>query len=551
MEKGASLMGEDLSKPTVRDFLQSGNPCLFLPTVEDAVAESRVKKALEVLSREGRIPTKYGVWKATTGLMTWPDFSARGQGQPGPKDLMQALKFVEDSDKAMVVIFYHVRQYLKTPAVIQHVIDAVNKARTTFSTLVFVGPYLELPPELYDVVTYCDCPLPTRPELETQVSSIYRAYKQDMKYFPNSVDGEKDLFLKASTAAMGLTTLATENACALSLAMDGGINVDLIQRQKEQEIKKSDVIEFVQVQDNLDAVGGFGELKRWMHRRQKAFTDEARNFGLPYPRGILICGLPGTGKSLTAKAVAAFLGLPLLRMDIGKVYASLVGESEHRMREALRVTEAVSPVVLQLDELEKGLAGHQSSGRLDSGVTSRVISTLLVWRQETTAPVFVVGTVNDPSALPAMVYRRGRFDEIFAVDLPTTEERAEIFKIHLEKRKRSVDKFKIGLLAQKSDRFSGAEIESCIEDAMFNAFYEDNDVTTEHIMASIEGTNAQFKEDNEEITALRKWMADKARKVSSSTDDTEEEHKPMGRARLTAIRTRKTKEEVTDGEKQE
>jgi ATP-dependent 26S proteasome regulatory subunit len=540
-------MERDLYKPEVRDMLMSGNPCLFLPTVEDAVAESRVRQALKTLNKNGRVPTDFGIWKITTGLHVWTDGDTHGTGQGGPKDLMPALKFIEDSNKSIVAIFYHVRQYLKTPPVIQSVIDAVNKARTTFSTIIFVGPFLELPPELYDVVTYCDCPLPTRPELEEQIASIYKAYKNDLRYKPDTEEGEKDLFFRASVAAMGLTTLATENSCALSMSMDGGINIDLLQRQKEQEIKKSDVLEFVQVQDSLDTVGGFGELKQWMYRRQKAFSDEARKYGLPYPRGILLAGYPGTGKSLAAKAVASFLGLPLLRMDIGKVYASLVGESEHRMREALRIAEAVSPVVLQLDELEKGLAGHQSSGRLDSGVTSRVISTLLVWRQETTAPVFVVGTVNDPESLPPMVYRRGRFDEIFAVDLPTTEERAEIFQIHLVKRKRDPANFDVNLLAEKAKRFSGAEIEGCIEDAMFSSFYEDKEVETAHILKSIETTNPQISEESEQSEAnqkLRQWMKNMARPVSSSTDNPAPA--PKGRAKLRSLQA--LRKDETDGE---
>ncbi len=509
---------------SIKDYLMAGIPCLFLSTVEEAVAERRIREALLQLDNSGRENTALAVWKITTGMRIFPHGTYRksestNAGETGPKELVTALQHVEKSKTSMVAIFYHIRHFLNAPNVIQQIIDTVDKARLTYSTIIFVGPYLELPPELHDVITYCECPLPTRKELAIQFTELVEAYKDDLGLDSTTKDG-KEIIQRAATAASGLTTLAAENAAVLSLAMTNTLDHELIQKQKEQDVKKSEVLEFVNQIENINTIGGFDVLKTWLVKRKKGFSDEAQEYGLKWPKGIMLVGAGGTGKSHAGKVIASYLNLPLLRLDIGKVFNSLLGSSENRLRNALKVAEALSPAVVLVDEFEKGLAGMNASGQLDSGVTARVVATLLTWRQETTAPVFMVATVNDPRNLPPMVYRKGRFDEIWSVALPTKAEREEIFAIHLQKRKRDPKNFDLNVLALRTDKFTGAEIESCLEDAMFSAFYDDLEVTTEHILDSIKNTSPQNINITEESEALDTWMKTYARSVSSQTEET-------------------------------
>ena len=502
--------------PTIKDFIQAGYSCLFLPTIEPDLAEKRV---LQALSELGRYKTDFAVWKLTTGLLvhtggTWQDEKMKVTRREA-RELVASIKYVEDRVEPIVAVFHNLRFHIKTEEMVrQAIIDAAYKARTKKSVMVFVGSHLELPPELYNVITYCECPLPTKGQLFDQFNTLIGHYESKIKSIPKNKKKRKELINNAANAAMGMDSLSAENAIALSLAMTGGVDPLLIQSQKEQEIKKSDVLEYIATTEGLDYIGGFKELKTWLERRRLAFTDEARDYGLPYPKGILLVGVAGAGKSYCAKAIAVSLGLPLLRLDFGKVYRSLVGDSEQAITRALHVAEAVSPCVLLVDEIDKSLAGHQSSGELDSGVTARVISILLTWRQETKYPVFMVGTANNPEALPSMIMRRGRLDEIWAVDLPTPEEREEIFEIHIRKRGRDPLHYDIKILANESGGFTGAEIESCIEDAMFSAFADGVEFSSAQIFDSINNTIPQNVRDAEEIQKLREWTKNRARSVS-------------------------------------
>ena len=487
---------------------------MFLQSSEEAAVEEKVKEALLELG-EGGVPTAdLGVWRVSTGLLIYNAGHYKLAPKKGPEDLGPALQEIERSTRSIVAIFFNVRQFLEKPEIIQQLKDTIMRARTMFSAVILAGPMIELPPELFDLVTYCEFPLPTQKQLEMQFVKLIKKYIKELDNFPSEKQERLALIKKAARAAAGLSSLAAENALALSLSMTGGVDISIIQRQKEQDIQKSDVLEYIPTIETLDSLGGFGELKAWLSKRKAAFTEEAREFGLSWPKGILVCGVSGVGKSLCAKGIASYLELPLLRLDMGRVFGSYVGLSEQRIRTALQVAEANSACCLWVDELEKGLAGMESSGSLDSGVTARVVATLLTWRQETTYPVFVVATINDPLKLPAMVYRKGRFDEIWAVDVPEQRERLEIFKIHLGRRKRQSSKFDLNALVLSTRLFTGAEIESCVEDALFTAFSEGTELTTEHILQSIKDTKPQTDADDPEIKALRSWMATKARRVS-------------------------------------
>jgi ATP-dependent 26S proteasome regulatory subunit len=515
-------------KPTVGDYIQAGYPCLFLPTVEPSVAEDRVKKAVQDLGLVNA--TDYGVWKATTGLMVG---SANGEelDTKAEDDLLDALRYVEVREKPIVAVFHNVRHFVQSYQVIQQMVDTCMKARMVGSHIILVGPTIELPPELRPLVTYCECPLPTVEQIKNEYTRIVEAYADDLT-LPASNSERQLMYQEAATAAVGLDMLGAESALALSLALKERVDIRIIQAQKEQEVRKSDVLEFIPADETMDDVGGYGALKQWLLRRQRAFTKEATDFGLPFPKGLLLVGVAGTGKSLSAKAVSHYLRLPCLRLDMGKIYRSLLGDSEAATRMALQVAEAVSPVVLWMDELDKGLAGMQSSGQLDGGVSARVVSTILTWRQETTKPVMLVATANDVTNLPSMVYRRGRFDEVFATDLPTISERSDIFAIHLKKRHRDPERYNISAMAAKADNFTGAEIESCIVDGMFRAFDEHKEVADAHIMEAIEETVPQAVRDKEEVQKCREWVKSRARLVSLGDE-------PVAKASVRKIKKRK------------
>lgn len=814
--------------PTIKEFIKAGYPCLFMPTVEPEVAKSRVQKALVDLGMES-IP--FGMWKVTTGLIV-----GRADGTVPPveraKDLLDALALIEVSKEPIVSIFYNVRQFVAHHQIIQQLLDSVMAARLRGSHIILVGPHIELPSELKNLVTYVDCPLPTRDAILEEYKKLTTAYSADIE-LPSDKEEREDLLRAAATAAVGLDMMGAENALALSLATCGSVNIKVIQAQKEQEVKKSDVLEFISSDETMDDVGGFKALKEWFNKRRRVFTDEAREYGLPYPKGVLIVGPAGclagdtvlpfrrgnknsgrlltvreayykfnqipragkgrggfksgarylwspeiptqtlsmlddgfigyheiedivysgvkeiyevevesgrtirvthehpflksngdfsplaalevgqsvmlrdmragtgrslkpyedrrrvvhsvpfhphawdhwvsvsstepwkqanykrihfarlvveadmnkmsvdslisvvrskpreaaalrylgsdvvvhhldgnelndsrenlqvltkaehdllsnqnsrsrlrfstaveecitrierigeedtfdivmrephrnyvahgfvvhnTGKSLTAKAIASYLRLPLLRLDMGKIFRSLVGESESAIRMALQVAEAVSPVVLWMDEIDKGLAGMKGSGELDSGVTSRVISTILTWRQETKSPVILAATANEVQSIPSMVYRKGRLDEVWATDLPFEEEREEIFAIHLRKRKRDPAKYNVAQLAAQSPEFTGSEIEGCLEDAMFAAFDRGEEVSTSHILRALKETIPQARRDAEEVASVRAWVETRARLVSGG----ESERKPTDQTNVRQLKmTKKTKE---------
>nr|WP_239582826.1 AAA family ATPase [Bacillus tianshenii] len=275
------------------------------------------------------------------------------------------------------------------------------------------------------------------------------------------------------------------------------------------------MLEYYHPNESLSNIGGLDNLKDWIEERGNAYSQEAREYGLNLPKGVLLLGVPGCGKSLTAKAISRSWNFPLLRFDLGKVFGGLVGESERNIREALDVAKAISPCILWIDEIEKGLSGVQSSGSSDGGTTSRVFGTFLTWMQEKKEPVFVIATANNIGLMPPELLRKGRFDEIFFVDLPTVEERMNIYEIHINNKGRNPREFDLEQIATKSFGFSGAEIEEVLNESLFRAFNQGRDVTTEDILYSIGQICPLSKTMSETITGLRKWASARARLASS------------------------------------
>jgi len=333
-------------------------------------------------------------------------------------------------------------------------------------------------------------------------------------------DAAKALGVRASAdealldAARGLTVMEARLAFGKAAAEFGRLDdgaVPLVAQEKERIIKQSGVLEYYPSDARMADVGGLAQLKEWLDRRRRAFGAGARDFGLDAPKGVLLLGVQGCGKSLLAKAVAATWQFPLLRFDLGKVFGGIVGQSEGNIRTALQVAQALAPCVLWIDEIEKGLAGMGSSDQTDGGTTARVVGTLLTWMQEKRAPVFVVATANRIDMLPPELLRKGRFDEIFFVDLPAKAVREEILSIHLKKRRRDPEDFALAELAARSVGFSGAELEEAVREGLYDAYAEGRELHTEHIARAIEKTFPLSRTMRDQIESLRQWAKVRAR----------------------------------------
>jgi ATP-dependent 26S proteasome regulatory subunit len=410
----------------------------------------------------------------------------------------------EDYSKEIFLIEdFH--KYFDREKVIVSLRKLSNEMKMLNKHIIFLSPSYQLPDEIEKYVTVISVPLPDRKDLDRRFKSIY----------PNPVD--EDLKKYILDAALGLTDTEAELAFRLANQVVGLNNKDAVQiiaNEKEQIIKKSGILDYIQV--NLDMknnVGGLDNLKLWLKQRSKSFERKARDFGLQEPKGIMLLGVPGCGKSLTAKCVATEWKQPLLRLDIGKVFQAEVGSSENNIRQAIATAEAVAPCVLWIDEIEKGL---NVGGERDGGTNSRVFSTILTWMQEKTKPVFVVATANDISQLPPEFLRKGRFDEIFFVDLPTKEERKEILRIHLSKNNQT-SIHELDCLADATRLFNGAEIEEVVKESMFLAYIDNPTnpvINTRHLEIACSQIIPLAKTMSEKIRGLRSWADDRARRAS-------------------------------------
>jgi SpoVK/Ycf46/Vps4 family AAA+-type ATPase len=399
--------------------------------------------------------------------------------------------------------------------------DLITVLKTSTKTIILLSPTLKLPTELEKEITVVDYQLPTTDELDKILEKIIQTVKNNPRVNVVLSELEREQILKA---ASGLTSNEAENVFARSLVEKGKFDIDVILGEKEQIIRKSGILEYFPASEAFGNVGGVDLLKAWMKERTASFTDEARKFGLPEPKGVLLLGVQGCGKSLIAKAIGSLWRLPLLRLDVGKIFAGIVGSSEENMRKAIATAESVAPCILWLDELEKGFSGTQSSGMSDGGTTSRVFSTFLTWLSEKKAPVFVIATSNNVTALPPELLRKGRFDEIFFVDLPSFEERREIFDIHLKRRHRDGKNYDLDLLSTRSLGYSGAEIEQVVISGLFTAFGDKmRDLSNDDMFKVMEATVPLSVTMRENVQELRDWAEQRAREASSVQVETMEE----------------------------
>jgi len=332
-----------------------------------------------------------------------------------------------------------------------------------------------------------------------------------------SIEGErKD---KVLDAACGLTTIEAENAFALSVVEFKSVDPVIVAREKAEAVKKNGLLELVEARESLDSIGGLDVLKDWLLKRRNAFGRRAIEYGLPTLKGLLILGIPGTGKSLTAKATAKVFGVPLLKLDAGRIFAGLVGQSESNLRSVVQTAEAIAPCCLWIDEIEKGFAGSKSSGATDGGTSSRVFGSFISWMQEKKAPVFVVATANDVSQLPPEMLRKGRFDELFFVDLPNQAEREAIWEIQITRHGRDPKEFDTVQLAKATEGLTGSEIENVFIDALYLGFDGEREPTDLDIARILTEFVPLSKLMAEQISGLRNWSKGRARLATSQTSE--------------------------------
>lgn len=515
----------DRKRPII-NYLKARYPILAIESFEEERAIVEIQKMAQEIHHE------LYVWNSTDGVK-------QNGKEAGTKtnDLKAAIDFCESKAREQgnksIFVFCDAHSYLSgTPnnAVYRRRLKdfAINIRNRYQSNCILVSPAFELSNDLQKEVTSVEFPLPSRDDIKNQITDFVNRYRNVQGV---TVDVNDDLIERFVNASIGLTNVEIENCFSKALVSDRRLDeADLkdLLNEKKQIVKKSGILEFIDTNLNLSDVGGLTTLKKWLELRSHCFDETAKAFGVKAPKGVLLTGVPGCGKSLTAKCVAAAWNMPLLRLDMGKIFQGLVGSSESNIRLALRTAEAIAPSILWIDEIEKGLSG--TGGGSDGGTSTRVFGTLLTWMQEKTEPVFVFATANNINGLPPELLRKGRFDEIFFVDFPSFEERKKILEIHISKLKRDMSHFDLDRLARlcgeetfgKDVVLAGAEIEAWVGDALIEAFSRkvNGDPTADLEMRDFETTIRRIVPMGQmrkaDFTALRKWANDNAVSASIS-----------------------------------
>jgi SpoVK/Ycf46/Vps4 family AAA+-type ATPase len=436
-------------------------------------------------------------------LMVWSVASGLNNTGEGAGSLEQGLLAMAKVEEPVVFAVLDVHSEQGDGRAVRRIRDWLPTLGKRKQTVIFLDPVLEIPVELARETGHVRLPLPRAEEFD----KIFRRVVD-----PGGDADQERALGDAISAALGLTAAEAVRVLRKATALSGGLNSETashIVREKRQALRHTPALTFHEAQESLDQVGGAGELKRWLRERRRAFGEEARNFGLPMPRGLLLLGVQGCGKSLCAKSVAQEWQFPLLRLDLAAVFAGGEQSPEAAIREATAVAESIAPAVLWIDEIEKGFSA--SSGDPHAG---RVFGAFLTWLSEKQAPVFVVATANDVANLPPELLRRGRFDDLFFVDLPTQTERMEILAIHLRKRGREPGHFQLETLAADADRLSGAELEQVIGAALYTAFAEERELEDNDIANAIHDTVPLYDTYEDRIKELRDWARHRARLAS-------------------------------------
>lgn len=508
--------------------LDAACPLIFVVTSEEHLVLDVVADFVRQRNKRDR-KYEWFAWSMATGLLKEfkyrPSQSDGATNSPFPVSLvrnplaghdpMEAFGFIQKYKGNGIFVFVDFHHALRFPVNVRALKDTViatslmpyrtaDRSEKPQKTIVCTMPVLELPDDLRTYTQVIDLPMPSTIEIEAMLLRELREKLEEGRVTAQDIRA-------AARAACGLTLREVQDVCAKAIRSNPERRLDLevVRREKQQIIRKGKLLEYIEPEVGFDDIGGLEGLKNWVRRRARAFSDEAREFGLEPPRGVVLVGIQGCGKSYACKAIARELGLPLLRLDVGTLFEKWVGSSEANTREALKIAESIAPCVLWLDEIDKSLG---SRGDGDSGTTQRVIATVLTWMQERRAPVFVVATANDIAHMRPELLRKGRFDEIFFVDLPDARERKEILAIHLRRRGRDPERFDLDAVSQVTEGWSGSELEELVKEALYLAFDEGaQDVTTEHLLRCARETQPLSVTMKERIEALRSWARTRAR----------------------------------------
>lgn len=473
-------------------LLRARYPLIYVPTREEERVESAIAHSAKQQGNRGVY-----VWDFVDGYQGNPNDAGFGRRNP-----LQALEFVEKlpATAAAVFVLRDFHRFLEDVSIARKLRNLSRLLKSQPKNIVIIAPQISIPDDLSEVLTVLEFPLPHIPEIRTELERLLSTTGQSLE--PRVLD-------ELVRSCQGLTMERIRRVLAKAIATHGSLqpdDVELILEEKRQTIRQTQILDFYPATEKISDIGGLDNLKDWLLRRGGAFSERARQYGLPHPRGLLLVGIQGTGKSLTAKAIAHHWHLPLLRLDVGRLFAGLVGESESRTRQMIQLAEALAPCVLWIDEIDKAFAGVD--GRGDSGTTSRVFGTFITWLAEKSSPVFVVATANDIRALPPEMLRRGRFDEIFFVGLPSQDERRAIFTVHLSRlRPHNLQSYDIDRLAYETPDFSGAEIEQILVEAMHIGFSQNRDFTTDDIVEAASQIIPLARTAQDQIRMLQDWAA--------------------------------------------
>ena len=484
-------------------FLKARYPIIYINTIEEDRVEYVIRKNVKT-----NLKRSIYSWDFVDGYTNNPNNQGFGNRNP-----LQALELIERLNPETPAIFLlkDFNRFLNDLAISRKLRNLSRLLKLQPKTIIIIGSELNIPLELQDLVTILQFQLPTEEEIILELQRLIKSLK---------IKVDNKLFESLTRSCQGMSLERIRRVLSKIIATYKTINessISILLSEKKQIISQTEILEYSSVNEKFDNLGGLKNLKEWLQKRQAAFGSKAVTYGLPTPRGLLLIGIQGTGKSLTAKAIANDWKLPLLKLDVGKLFGGIVGESESRLRQMISVTETISPCILWIDEIDKAFNNSQNRG--DGGTSNRVLGTFVTWLSEKTKPVFVIATANSIDYLPLEIIRKGRFDEIFFLDLPQRSEREEIFKIHLQQfRPGSWKNFNYKELAQITDSFSGAEIRQAIIEAMYQAFSEKREFTTNDIKESIKDSIPLANIENDQMLKLKEWATSGRIRLASTKD---------------------------------
>jgi len=482
-------------------FLKARYPIIYINTIEEDRIEYVIRKNIKT-----NLNRSIYSWDFVDGYTNNPNNEGFAKRNP-----LQSLELVErlSSETPALFILKDFNRFLTDLSISRKLRNISRILKLQPKTIIIIGSELNIPTELQDLITVLQFQLPSESEINQELERLINSL---------NIKLEPQLFENLSRACQGLSLERIRRVLSKIIATYKTIDnnsIAVLLSEKKQIISQTEILEYWSANEKILDLGGLDNLKDWLKKRKTAFGVRALNYGLPTPRGLLLVGIQGTGKSLTAKAIANDWQLPLLKLDVGKLFGGIVGESESRLRQMINVAETISPCILWIDEIDKAFSNVESKG--DSGTSNRVLATFISWLSEKTKPVFVIATANNIDLLPLEVIRKGRFDEIFFLDLPKQEEREEIFKIHLKEfRPNNWKLFDSPKLAELSESFSGAEIRQSIIDGMFHAFYEKREFTTEDVCMAIEEIIPLAHLENDQMLTLQNWASSGRIRLASS-----------------------------------